>query len=170
MTLKSAATMPAATAPITGSYQTSMREYLRQAPALNRGTKFSNGFGALTVLLALLSLPDPIPVALELALAAALVSGYYCVPFTWLALRSRKQLVERPIEVVADDDGLHFKQGPVEIDAPWEETRRLREEGDHFVLMARYPRAYILPKRAFNPAQLDALRQLAASKGKFGHV
>ncbi len=153
---------------ITGRYQTSTREYLRHAPALNRGTRFSNGFGALALILAAISLPDPAPVAIELTLAIALLSGYYCVPFTWLTLRSRRAQVERPVDVVADEAGLHFAHGVAEIDAPWEGISRLRETRDCFLVMAPYPRAYILPKRAFDPAGLEAFRLLAASKGKLG--
>lgn len=153
---------------ITGRYQTTMSEYLRHAPALNRGTLFSNGFGAVALVLAVLSFPDPLAVAFEFALGLALLSGYYCVPFTWLALRSRTQQVEKPIDVVVDDAGLHFLQGSVEIDAPWEQTTRLREDRDSFFLMARNPRAYVIPKRAFDPANLEAFRLLAASKGKLG--
>jgi hypothetical protein len=153
---------------ITGRYQTSMAEYLRRAPALNRGTRFSNGFGVLALVLAALSLPDPAPVAIELALALALLSGYYCVPFTWLTLRSRREQVERPVDVLADEEGLHFEQGHHEIDVLWEGVTRLREDRDSFFVMAKYPRAYILPKRAFEPAQLEAFRLLAGSKGKLG--
>jgi hypothetical protein len=160
--------MEAETPPITGGYSTSVGEYLRHAPALNRGTKFSNGFAAMAVLLAVLSLPYLVPVALELALAAALVSGYYCVPFTWLTLRSKRALVEQRVEVVADGAGLHFTHAASQIDIPWEEISRLRENRDSFFVMASYPRAYILPKRAFDPAQLEAFRLLAASKGKRG--
>ena len=83
---------------ITGSYQTSMREYLSHVPALNRGTRFSIGFGVLALLLAVLSLPYLVPVAIELALAVALLSGYYAVPFTWLTLRSRREQVEQTVE------------------------------------------------------------------------
>jgi xanthosine utilization system XapX-like protein len=151
---------------ITGRYQTTAREYLRRAPALNRGTRFSNGFGVLALILAAISLPDPAPVAIELALAVALLSGYYCVPFTWLTLRSRRAQVEQPVDVVVDEVGLHFVHGLAEIDAPWEEITRLREKHDYFLVMAPYPRAYILPKRAFDPAQLEAFRLLAASKDK----
>ena len=158
--------MEIAKLPITGSYRTSVSEYLRHAPALNRGTKFSNGFGALAALLAILSLPYIVPVALELTLAVALVSGYYCVPFTWLTLRSNKAFVEQQIAVTADEGGLHFTHVVSQIDVPWEEITRLRESRDCFFVTARYPRAYILPKRAFDSTQLEAFRHLAESKDK----
>jgi hypothetical protein len=77
--------------------------------------------------------------------------------------------VEQPVDVVVDEVGLHFVHGLAEIDAPWEEITRLREKHDYFLVMAPYPRAYILPKRAFDPAQLEAFRLLAASKDKLAH-
>ena len=151
---------------ITGRYTTSAREYLRYAPTLNRGTRFSNGFAALAVVLAILSLPDPIPVVLELLLALALVSGYYSIPFTWMTLRSRRDQVEQTVAVTADDEGIHFTHATADIDIPWDEITRLRETRDCFFVMARYPRAYILPKRAFDSAALEAFRALATAKGK----
>ena len=154
--------------PITGRYQTSMREYLGYLPALNRGTRFSIGFGVLALLLAFLSLPYLVPVAIEIALAAALFSGYYAVPFSWLTLRSRREQVEESVEVFVDDAGLHFNHAVSEVDVPWQEVDRLRESGDCFFVMAGLSRVYILPKRAFDPPQLEAFRRLATSKGKLG--
>jgi hypothetical protein len=148
---------------IAGKYQTSMREYLGNVPALNRGTRFSVMFGALAVVLAVLSLPYLVPVALELALAVALLSGYASVPFAWLTLRSRRQMVEQPVEVFADDAGLHFTHGVIDLDVPWAEIDRLRENRDSFFVMATQARVYIIPKRAFDPDQIDAFRQLVAS-------
>jgi hypothetical protein len=160
--------MQTGTPPIAGSYQTSMREYMGHVPALNRGTRFSIGFGVLALLLAFLSLPYLVPVAIELALAIALLSGYYAVPFTWLTLRSRREQVAQPVEVFADDAGLHFTHGVTEVDVPWAEITRLREDRDWFFVMARYPRTYFLPKRAFDPSGLEAFRQLAASRTRLG--
>ena len=117
--------MQTGTPPIAGSYQTSMREYLGHVPALNRGTRFSIGFGVLALLLAFLSLPYLVPVAIELALAIALLSGYYAVPFTWLTLRSRREQVAQPVEVFADRCGppLHS----------WGHRGRRAMGGDHAV-------------------------------------
>jgi hypothetical protein len=153
---------------IAGKYQTSTREYLGNVPALNRGTRFSVVFGGLAVLLAILSLPYLVPVALELALAVALLSGYASVPFAWLTLRSRWQMVEQPVEVFADDAGLHFTHGVVDLDIPWAEIDRLRENRSSFFVMASQARVYIIPKRAFDPNELEAFRQLVASSTKRG--
>jgi hypothetical protein len=153
---------------IAGSYRTSTREYMGHVPALNRGTRFSIGFGVLALLLAVLSLPYLVPVVIELALAIALLSGYYAVPFTWLTLRSRREQVEQSVDVFADDAGLHFTHGVTEVDVPWAEIDRLREDRDCFFVMARYSRVYILPERAFDPAGLEAFRQLAASRTRLG--
>ncbi len=151
---------------ITGSYRTSMREYLSHVPALNRGTRFSTGFAVLALLLAFLSLPYLVPVAIELMLAVALLSGYYAVPFTWLTLRSRKSLVQQTVEVFVDDAGLHFTHGATDVDVAWEAIDRLRESRGSFLVMARHSQVFILPERAFDPAGLEAFRRLAASRVK----
>jgi hypothetical protein len=74
--------------------------------------------------------------------------------------------VEQQIAVTADEGGLHFTHVVSQIDVPWEEITRLRESRDCFFVTARYPRAYILPKRAFDSTQLEAFRDLAESKDK----
>jgi hypothetical protein len=161
--------MTATARPITGRYRLTVREQLGMAPALNRGTLFSLASAGIFVVLALLSLAtgDPIGASLELAFAAALYSGYYCVPFAWFTLRRHRAAAEAPVDLEADDDGLRFETRATRLEIPWDRVSRIRETPTCFFGMARYPRAFMLPKRAFGPSQLAAFRKLAASKTIF---
>jgi hypothetical protein len=151
---------------ITGRFQASVGEQLRQAPAINRWTLFSNGFGSCFLVLAVLSLPDPIPVAIDVAIAAALFSGYYCLPFTGLPLLAKRGLAEQPVEVLVGPSGIRLTRTAGGFEIPWTRIRRVRERRDCFFVMAGYPRAFYLPKRAFNAADLDAFRAMAITRTK----
>jgi hypothetical protein len=150
--------------PITGRFQASVVEQLRETPAVNRWTLFSNGFGGCFLVLAVLSLPDPIPVAVDLAIAVALFSGYYCLPFAGLALVAKRRVVEQPVQVLVGSSGIRLTRPGGGFEIPWNRIRRVRERRDCFFVMAGYPRAFYLPKRTFNADDLDAFRAMAASK------
>jgi hypothetical protein len=150
--------------PITGRFQASVGEQLRETPAVNRWTLFSNGFGGCFLVLAVLSLPDPIPVATDLAIAVALFSGYYCLPFAGLALVAKRRVVEQPVQVLVGSSGIRLTRPGGGFEIPWSRIRRIRERRDCFFVMAGYPRAFYLPKRTFNTADIDAFRAMATSK------
>jgi hypothetical protein len=158
--------------PIKGRYQLTIREQLRFAPALNRGTAFGFIATGVFVVLALLSLIDGTYVlaAIELALAAAVISGYYCLPFAWFTLRRHRAAAEAPVDVVVDAEGLEFTNAGVRLELPWVRIASVKETPTVFFLMSRYPRAFLLPKRAFDKGQLAAFRKLAASLTTFRPV
>jgi len=149
--------------PITGRFQASVGEQLRETPAVSRWTLFSNGFGGCFLVLAVLSLPDPIPVAVDLAIAVALFSGYYCLPFGGLALLARRRIVEQPVQVLVSSSGIRLTRPGGGFEIPWSQIRRVRERRDCFFVMAGYPRAFYLPKRTFNAADLVSFRAFANS-------
>ena len=161
--------MAAAVKPISGRYQLTVREQLSFAPALNRGTLFSLVCGALLAGLALLSLVsgDSIGASVALAFAFALYSGYYVVPFAWFTLRRNRSAAEAPVEVFVTDDGFRFETSLTTMEVPWVRVRRIRETPSGFLVTARFPHAFMLPQRAFGPAQLIAFRRLAATKTIF---
>ena len=123
-------------------------------------------------MLALLSLIDGTYVlaAIELALAAAVISGYYCLPFAWFTLRRHRAAAEAPVDVVVDAEGLEFTNAGVRLELPWVRIASVKETPTVFFLMSRYPRAFLLPKRAFDKGQLAAFRKLAASLTTFRPV
>ena len=149
---------------IKGRYQLTIREQLRNAPALNRGTAFGLFGTAVFVVLAILSLTDQayLPAAVELGLAAALYSGYYCLPFAVFTLSRHRAAAESPVDVVVDAEGLVFTNVGIRLELPWVRVSLIKETPTAFVLMSRYTRAFLLPKRAFDKAQLAAFRKLAA--------
>ena len=150
--------------PITGRFQASVGEQLRETPAVNRWTLFSNGLGGCFLVLGVLSLPDPVPVVVDLAIAVALFSGYYCLPFAGLALVAKRRVVEQPVQVLVGLSGIRLTRPGGAFEIPWSRIRRVRERSDCFFVMARYPSAFYLPKRAFNAADLEAFRVFASTR------
>jgi hypothetical protein len=155
--------------PIKGRYQLTIREQLRFAPSLNRGTAFGLVATGVFIVLAVLSLVDGTYVlaAIELALAAAMYSGYYCLPFAWFTLRRHRAAAEAPVDVLVNAEGLEFTNAGVRMELPWVRIASVRETPTAFFLISRYPRAFLLPKRAFDKSQLAAFRKLAASVTRF---
>jgi hypothetical protein len=155
-----------APAPITGHYQMSVWEQVRHIPELNRGTRFTNASGAFLLVLGLVDLGqgDVIVGSIALLLSVALFSGYYSVPFGWLTLRRNREAALAPVDILVNGEAIRFDTDASKLVVPWENVNNVRETRTSFLVRARYPRAFMVPKRAFEPQQLDAFRLLAASK------
>jgi hypothetical protein len=91
--------------PLTLTYSMDQGELLRCVPALNRGTTFSVIGGGLLAGLALLNLllADPLMALIAGAGAVALLSGWYCIPVSWLGLRLTGERARMPITMTVDD-------------------------------------------------------------------
>jgi hypothetical protein len=164
--LEVAPTAAARTEPIVGQYQMSVGEQVRNIPALNRGTWFANGTGAFFAMFGIVDIAQgqPLSAAIAFVFAASLVSGYYGVPFGWFTLSRHSQQALAPVVLLATGDGLRFETNATQLEVPWATISRIREKSNCFYVTARYPRAFMVPKRAFGPAQLEAFRRLASSK------
>jgi hypothetical protein len=156
---------PLTVEPLALTYSLGEAEALRCVPALNRGTTFSVIGGGLLAALALLNLAmgDPIMGLVTGAFATALLTGWYCVPFSWLALRLARERARVPIAMTADGAGLHVAQGTSSLDVPWSAVRRIQRGRGHLFVYGAYPRAFLVPERAFGPGQLDRFLALAAA-------
>jgi hypothetical protein len=155
--------------PLTLSYVMDQAELLRCVPALNRGTTFSVIGGGLLAALALLNvlLADPLMALIVGAFAVALLTGWYCIPFSWLGLRLAGERARMPIAMTVDEFGLHLRQGSSNVDVAWSSVRRIGRGHGHLFVYCAYPRAFLVPERAFGPGQLDRFLSLAeAGRGR----
>jgi hypothetical protein len=157
------AVAPVAVEPLTLTYVIGEGELLRCVPALNRGTTFSVIGGGLFVGLAILNfvLADPLMGLVTIAFALALLSGWYCIPFSWLGLRLAGDRARQPIAMTIDQAGLHLAQGTSNLDVPWATVRRVNRWRDNLIVYCAYPRAFLLPERVFGPGELDRFLSLA---------
>ena len=154
---------------IEGHYRLTIREYLRFVPALNRGTTFSFIASAAFASLALFSFTHHgyVFAALQLAVAAALYTGYYSVPIAWLSLVRHRAAVEGEVQVRVNAEGLRTTTAEGVLELPWKKIDRVRETSGVFFLASRHPRSFLLPKRAFNEAQLESIRDFAATESRY---
>jgi len=149
---------PSAAPPIVLRRQVSERELLRLTPALNRGSRFANVAGAGLVVAAVVALlpPTDLPMsALTGLFAAALFSGWYCVPFAWLGLRFAGARVRLPWEAEIDGSGFRLTQGSSPMTIPWSSVRRVSLRQECVFVYCGYPRAFMLPARSFESGQLE---------------
>jgi hypothetical protein len=154
---------------IEGRYQLTISQYLRFVPALNRGTAFSLIAAAVFTSLAFFSFTHGgyVLAGLQIAVAAALYTGYYSVPFAWLSLVRHRTAVEGPVEVRVNAEGLRVTTAEGLIELPWGKIDRVRETSSVFFLTSEHPRSFILPKRAFDEDQLETIRDLAATMARY---
>ncbi|MGA3058058.1 MAG: YcxB family protein [Candidatus Limnocylindrales bacterium] len=154
---------------IEGHYQLTIREYLRFVPALNRGTWFTLIASAVFASLAILSYAHRgyVFAVVQLAVAAALFTGYYSVPLAWLSLRRHRAAVSGPVDVCVDAQGLRVTTAEGLLELPWDKIAHVRETSTVFFLTSEHPRSFLLPKRAFDEDQLEGIRDLAATMTRY---
>jgi hypothetical protein len=149
---------------IQAHYQGTIRDQLRYAPALNRGTPMSLLFSGAALVLAILSLPYVYFTILGLVVSLVILSGYFVVPFAWWSARRNRWLFEAPVDLTATDAGLEIANAAGVRKIPWEVVAHVREMKQVFVVMLRSGGAYCVPKSALEGDDLSDFRELAAEK------
>ncbi len=94
-----------------------------------------------------------------------LASGLFAVPFVWLTVRRRADLLLADVDFVADATGLTHTTAVSTTRQVWSVYRRVRETGDAFLLDQGTGRTVFILKRGADPAQLVALRALFDAPG-----
>jgi len=143
-------------------------ELLALTPALNRGTMFSNLSGLTFLAFAVLGLFEGnlFTVLIAGILGLALLSGFYCLPFSALGLLLSRHRPTQPVALSANEQGIDLELASGWNHLDWTEIRRARSVNACFLLYARYPRALAIPKSAFDPDALIAFQGLLLAKGK----
>jgi len=138
---------------MTVAYRARIWDYIRNTPALNRGTRFSNVTAAAFALIAVLAYPDLELVAFCAFCSLMLLSGYYCALFALLAL-TRRDLLEGPFELTLAQDSLRLTGPAGSSEMPWSAVKKARETNDCFWVLTRRGALYV-PKSAFPPGGVD---------------
>jgi hypothetical protein len=152
---------------IQARYQGTIRDQLRYAPALNRGTPMTLLFSGAALALAILSLPYVYFTVFGLILSALILSGYYVVPIAWWSARRNRWLFEAPVDLTATEAGLEIANAAGLRKIPWEVVTQVREMKQAFVVMLRSGGAYCIPKSALQGDDLSDFRELAAENAPF---
>ena len=94
------------------------------------------------------------------ALGASFVSGLYCVPFIWWAVRRRSDLLLSRHGLTVDELGIRVTTPMTTTQQAWPTFRRVRELTDVFTLDYGTGANAMLPKRALDPATAEQFRAL----------
>lgn len=102
---------------------------------------------------------------LFLLIAATTATGVVVVPVMWLRVRSRRDLVEEPVDVLADASGIQFRSVHGEGKLAWRMFKHAFEDNERFFLDTGAGFKYVIPKRAFTGPDVDSFRGLLGAVG-----
>ena len=151
-----------ATPKITAHYQGTIGGQLRYVPAMTRRTPSSLALSALSLAMALLFLPYVYLTMVGLALSFAFLSGYYMVPYAWLAMRRNRWLFDAPVDLTASEEGLELRTPTGARKIRWGAVKHVREMKGAFAVMFKLGGGYCIPKSALEGDDLSDFRELAA--------
>jgi hypothetical protein len=89
------------------------------------------------------------------AFAVALLPGRYCISFSWLGLRLAGERARMPISMTVDESCFTWARDPQPWTSPGRRHGASSAESGHLFVYCVYPRAFLVPERAFGPGQLD---------------
>jgi len=150
------------------TYRIRVSEYVGAVALLTRHSRGIQVFGAVITVIGLLTFFIGTDIATWLppvVFGLLTLSGLYVVPFAWIGLRRRRELVEGPTTVTADASGITTGASYGQSHVSWELYARIREIGGWFFLDIGTGASNIIPKRAFSPEDLALFRKLIAEAG-----
>lgn len=135
---------------------------------LQRRSAFGSAVGAWATTLSLLTilLTGDWTSLWFLAFGLALLTGVYCLPFIWLSIRRRPDLLLSEQRVRVTDDGVEMSTPLTSGQIAWDAFRRVREVPGTFLLDFGTGASALIPTRMLDEVSRRAIRDLAAAKGK----
>jgi ADP-ribose pyrophosphatase len=150
------------------TYRVRLAEHLLAVAVLTRHTRSAQVFGAVATVIGGLALINHFDASAWLPLlifGILTLSGFFSVPFVWLAVRRRRELIEEPTNLVVDSTGLTHRRSFGESHLAWHVFDRVRELGGWFFLDTGAGANYLIPKGAFSAEELATFRRLIAAAG-----
>ena len=156
------------------TFKQPLADYARAVVALQRASLGSRVFGLIFVLVTLagvlLSPPvqDIVQFVAQIAIPGTaglgFITGYFALPFCWLMLRRRRDLVESPITFTADDVGLGYKTALYDSRVTWQFVKRVRDVGAYLFFDNGAGVNLFVPKGAFEPQEFSVLKGLLTER------
>jgi ADP-ribose pyrophosphatase len=150
------------------TYHLRLWEFVGAMAVLTRHSRGMQVFGLFAMALGLLNLAirgDILAVLFPIVFGLSTLTGLFVVPFGWLSLRRRRELIEEPVDMTVDATGITRTTPTNQSHVGWEVYVRVREVGDWFFLDTGAGANFPVPKRAFPPEDLAAFRKLVAAAG-----
>lgn len=156
------------------TFQLSIGEYARATVVLFQASRISRAIGIVVVFFTVAGvlLAPPIQdigaflglIVIPGSFAFALLTGYLALPFCWLMLRRRRDLVESPVTFTADAAGLGYSTAMYDSRVTWQFVRRVRDVGPYLFFDNGVGGNLFVPKRAFDPQAFATLIRLLTEK------
>ena len=162
-------------APIRAIYRLAPREYTKAVRILSQRSRPAFALGAVFAVIAVWEIvtehlyEDPIALligaGIPILFAVGFITGWYCVPFCWYAIRKRPELFTAEMTFEMDDDGLHFHNAMVDSRVAWPYVRRVRDL-DSFLFFDNGAGGNIfVPDRVFDPESRAVVRRKLGERG-----
>jgi YcxB-like protein len=147
-------------------YQLSGADYRSATIELTQQSVGTVAFGTVFVGMAVIPLLNgdlsSIPV---LVFGLSLLTGVYCLPFIWWAIRRRSDLMLSRHDLTADEIGIRVATPTTTTQQTWSTFRRVRELTDVFTLDYGTGANGMVPKRALDAATAERFRIVVRSVG-----
>jgi hypothetical protein len=145
-------------------FQLSDADYRSAVIELTQQSVPSVAFGTLFAVMSVLPILggdlSAIPI---LIFGVSLLTGVYCLPFIWWAIRKRSDLLLSRQELTADARGIRVATPTTTIEQTWPTFRRARELATVFTLDYGTGANAMVPKRAFDESTAEQFRGLLRS-------
>jgi hypothetical protein len=102
-----------------------------------------------------------------LVFGLSLLTGVYCLPFIWWAIRRRSDLLLSRHDLAADAAGIRISTAMTTSQQSWPTFRRVRELSNVFLLDYGTGASAMVPKRALDTSTAERFRDLLRSVGLF---
>lgn len=156
-------------------YRLRPNEYMTAVRVLSQRSKPAVVVGLLSTALGVvalvigLALQDPISfvvnAGLPIVFGIALVSGWYCVPFSWYSMRKRPELFDAEMTFEADASGLRYQTTMYDTRIAWPYVRRVRDLGRFLFFDNGAGGSLFVPERALDAESMATLRRILGARG-----
>ena len=144
----------------------SQGDILNNAAALARRSAVSQAVGAFATTIAIVAIVlGEWWIVFFLAFGLLLLSGYFIVPFMWISIRKRRDLILAPVQVEADRQGVTMTTKQASVRQSWSVYRRVRETHEAFLLEIGTGAVGIIVKAGVSETDQAAFRGLLKGAG-----
>jgi hypothetical protein len=155
------------TSEVTVRFRPTVSDYISASLRMSRSSVATVTLGAWSVAIGVIpALDGELFGFFSVALGLLFLTGVYCLPFIWYAVRRRPDLMLGEYEFHADSVGIRVTMPTTRTEQTWATFKRVRELPDVFLLDYGTGASGVIPRRAFDPPALAAFRNLAKAAGK----
>lgn len=161
--------------PIKAVYSLAPNEYTKAVRVLSQRSRVGFVMGAVFAIIAVWEIvvehlyEEPIALligaGIPILFSVGFLTGWYCVPFCWYAVRRRPELFSAEMTFEMDDAGLRFQTAMYDSRVAWPYVRRVREIGPFLFFDNGAGSNVFVPERAFDTPTLATVRRKLADRG-----